>query len=88
MSDIVQFRAKPCVVTAVQVTDATFEGPHPNPAHLPSENITYNPKRHCAFVVGERGTERANVGDWITMDEWERLRVFDNNTFKLLYERM
>jgi len=58
-----KFRKKPVVVDAVQITDATFDAPHPNPEHLPS--VIYDPVRRCAFIPTLEGVMRGDIGDWI-----------------------
>lgn len=58
-----KFRTKPVTKEAVQLTDATFDKPHPNPEHIPG--VIYDPKRRCAFIHTLEGTMRADLGDWI-----------------------
>jgi len=58
-----KFRKKPIVIEAVQVTDATFDAPHPNPEHIPG--VLYNPAGREAYIATLEGTMKANLGDWI-----------------------
>lgn len=57
------FRKKPVVIKAVQVTDTTFDAPHPNPEHVPG--VIYDPVQRCAFIDTLEGRMRADIGDWI-----------------------
>ena len=58
-----KFRKKPVVIEAVQVTDSTFDAPHPNPEHI--LGVVYNPNERCAYIKTLEGTMRADMGDWI-----------------------
>jgi len=58
-----KFRKKPVVVEAVQVTDAWFDGSHPNPLHPPELDIC--PEYRWVEVVTLEGTMTAQIGDWI-----------------------
>jgi hypothetical protein len=58
-----KFRKKPVEIEAVQVTDATFDAPHPNPEHI--AGIVYDPINRCALIKTLEGTMRADLGDWI-----------------------
>ena len=58
-----KFRKKPVVIEAVQLTNATFDSPHPNEEHIPG--VVYDPILRCAFITTLEGTMRADMGDWI-----------------------
>lgn len=58
-----EFRKKPVVIKAVQLTDNAFDGPHPNPEHVPG--IVYDPVTRTAQIDTLEGTMRAEIGDWI-----------------------
>ena len=58
-----KFRKKPVVIEAVQVTDATFDDPHPNPEHI--VGVIYDPAKRCAFIDTLEGRMRADLFDWI-----------------------
>lgn len=58
-----KFRKKPVVIEAVQITDSTFDAPHPNPEHIPG--VTYDPLQRCVFINTLEGCMRGNIGDWI-----------------------
>lgn len=57
------FQTKPTRIRAVQITDTTFDDPHPNPEHIPG--VRYNPADRTASIVTLEGTMTAQVGDWI-----------------------
>lgn len=58
-----KFRKKPVVIEAVQITDKTFDDPHPNPEHL--KGVIYDPQARCVYINTLEGTHRGDVGDWI-----------------------
>jgi hypothetical protein len=64
-----KYRKKPVVIEAVQITDATFDDPHPNDTHI--HGVTYDPARRCVLVPtledGPNGEAKhyASLGDWI-----------------------
>lgn len=60
---MVKFRKKPVVIEAVQVTNSTFDAPHPNPEHI--QGVVYDPERRCAYIHTLEGRMRADMGDWI-----------------------
>ena len=58
-----KYRKKPVVIEAVQLTDATFDAPHPNPEHIPG--VIYDPVLRCAFIDTLEGRMTASLGDFI-----------------------
>ena len=54
---------KPIVIEAVQVTNGTFDAPHPNPEHIPG--LTYDPIKRVVVIETLEGEMTAQVGDWI-----------------------
>lgn len=58
-----KFRKKPVVIEAVQITDATFDAPHPNDEHIPG--VLYDPVARCVFIDTTEGRMRGDLGDWI-----------------------
>lgn len=65
-----KYRKKPVVIDAVQITDNTFDAPHPNPEHIkcPPEHtncVHYDPVRRCVWIRTREGEMRGNIGDWI-----------------------
>ena len=58
-----KFRKKPVVIEAIQVTDATFDFPHPNPGHI--RGLIYNPVARTVAIPTLEGVMTARVGDWI-----------------------
>ena len=58
-----QFRKKPVVVEAVQVTDEWFDAPHPNPLH--PIGLIIDPRQRVVEIDTLEGVTTARVGDWI-----------------------
>ncbi len=58
-----KYRKKPVVIFAVQITDATFDDPHPNAHHIPG--MIYDPKERCVYIDTLEGRMRGEMGDWI-----------------------
>lgn len=58
-----KFRKKPVVIEAVQITDATFDAPHPNPDHIPG--VLYDPVNRTALIQTLEGDMIGQLGDWI-----------------------
>ena len=58
-----KYRKKPVVIEAVQITDATFDDPHPNPEHI--VGVIYDPIPRQAIIKTLEGEMRGNIGDWI-----------------------
>lgn len=87
------YQARGFMVEAVQITDDTFDAPHPNPEHI--IGVTYDPNERGVFLKEWRdlnrespidATEIAFVGDWIVRDPTGGLSVWDNETFQIAYE--
>lgn len=58
-----KYRKKPVVIEAVQITDNTFDAPHPNPEHV--EGVVYNPVNRNVHIRTLEGVMIGNIGDWI-----------------------
>lgn len=58
-----KFRKKPVVIEAVQITNATFDAPHPNPEHICG--VLYDPVRREAHIQTLEGEMVGALGDWI-----------------------
>jgi len=56
-----RFTKKPITITAVQITDDTFDGP--NPEHIPG--LMYHCLRRIVTIPTLDGTMVGNLGDWI-----------------------
>lgn len=78
------FRKKPVVIEAVQITDATFDDPHPNPEHV--IGVHYDPMIRCAFIDTLEGTMRADMGDWIIRGVAGELYPCKPDIFEMTYE--
>lgn len=58
-----RFRKKPVVIDAVQITDLTFDAPHPNDEHV--RGVLYDPVKRCVVIPTLEGDMTGNIGDWI-----------------------
>ena len=78
------FRKKPVVIQAVQITQATFDDPHPNPEHIPG--VIYDPARRFATIETLEGKMTAQVGDWIIRGVKGELYPCKPDIFEATYE--
>lgn len=58
-----KFRKQPVIIEAVQITEDTFDAPHPNAEHV--IGVEYDPVERCVYIDTLEGRMRGNVGDWI-----------------------
>jgi hypothetical protein len=58
-----QYRKRPVVIEAIQLTDSAFDGPHPNPEHV--VGVIYDPFTRRAYIDTLEGQMNAQVGDYI-----------------------
>lgn len=79
-----RYRKKPVVIEAVQLLDSAFDGPHPNPEHIPG--VKYSPKARCALIDTLEGTMRVNIGDWIIQGIKGELYPCKPDIFEATYE--
>lgn len=79
-----KFRKKPVVIEAVQITDSTFDLPHPNPEHI--RGVTYDPVKRCAFINTLEGRMRGDIGDWIIRGVKDELYPCKPDVFAATYE--
>lgn len=76
-----KFRKKFNVVEAVQITDATFDAPHPNPEHL--EGVTYDPVARRVLVdLGGGDYQMGDIGDWLTVNASGKASVCTKRAFE------
>ena len=78
------YRKKPVVIQAVQITSQMFDGPHPNPEHIPG--VLYDPILRCVFIETLEGTHRGNIGDWIIRGVKGELYPCKSEIFSMTYE--
>lgn len=79
-----KYRKKPVVIEAVQITDSTFDAPHPNPEHV--YGVTYDPVKRNVRIITLEGVMTGEIGDWIiTGVEGERYPC-KPNIFEATYE--
>lgn len=58
-----KYRKKPVVIEAVQITDATFDAPHPNPEHI--RGVVYDSIHRVARIQTLEGEMIGRIGDWL-----------------------
>ena len=81
-----KFRKKPVVIEAVQITDQTFDAPHPNPEHL--EGVIYDPVARCVYIKTLEGTHRGDMGDWIIRGVKGELYPCKPDIFEATYDKV
>ena len=81
-----KFRKKPVVVEAVQITDATFDAPHPNPEHI--KGVIYDSIDRCVDIMTLEGIMVGKVGDWIITGVKGEVYPCKDDIFKLTYEKV
>lgn len=79
-----KYRKKPVVIEAVQITDATFDAPHPNPDHV--ENVVYDPVTRQVYIKTLEGTMTGNMGDWIITGVQGEVYPCKPDIFEATYE--
>lgn len=79
-----QFRKKPVIIEAVQITNETFNSSHPNPDHIPG--VIYDPLENQAIIKTLEGTMVGNIGDWIIKGVKGELYPCKDDIFKATYE--
>ena len=79
-----KFRKKPVVIEAVQITDAMFDAPHPNPEHVPG--FIYDPIARCVHVRTLEGVMVGYIGDWIVTGVSGEKYPIKDEIFRLTYE--
>lgn len=79
-----KYRKRPVVIEAVQVSDATFDSPHPNPEHI--AGVIYNPLNRTVEIKTLEGTMTAQIGDWIIRGVHGELYPCTPDIFGATYE--
>ncbi len=79
-----KFRKRPVVIEAVQITDSTFDAPHPNPEHVIGP--VYDPVQRCVFIETLEGIMRGDLGDWIIRGIRGELYPCKPDVFEATYE--
>lgn len=79
-----KYRKKPVVIEAVQITDAMFDMPHPNPEHIPG--VRYDPTLRRVYIVTKEGTMQGDLGDWIIRGIQGELYPCKPDIFEQTYE--
>jgi hypothetical protein len=79
-----KLRTKPIVIVdATQITDDTFDAPHPNPDHV--IGVVYDPLQRCAYIENLDSQTRADHGDWIIRGVMGGLFVCKQDVFEATY---
>ncbi len=81
-----QYRKKPIVIEAVQITESTFSGPHPNPEHI--KGLIYDPIKKQVEIETLEGTMIGNLGDWIIKGINEEFYPCKPDIFEKTYEEV
>jgi hypothetical protein len=79
-----RFRKLPVEVEAVEITDATFDAPHPNPEHI--ESVTYDPVARCVLIDTIEGPRQVGVGWWLIRGVVGELYPCRSDVFAMTYE--
>jgi len=79
-----KFRRPDAVVEAVQITDSTFDAPHPNQEHV--AGLIYDPVLRIVFVERPYGMISGHVGDWIVKGADGELYLCKSQTFAATYQ--
>ena len=79
-----KFRKKPAVIEAVQITDATFDAPHPNSEHR--IGLIYDPIYREVRIPTLEGEMVGRVGDWIIKGVEGEFYPCKPNIFDATYE--
>jgi hypothetical protein len=81
-----QYRKRPVIIDAFQLTEEHFTGDHPNPLHPKDRRIVYNPLNNTALIETLEGNMLAKVGDWIITGVANEIYPCRNDIFKKTYE--
>ncbi len=79
-----KYRKLPVVIEAVQITDSTFDAPHPNPDHI--SGVVYNPRLRIVEIHTIEGVMVAQIGDWIIRGVNGELYPCKPDIFEKTYE--
>lgn len=79
-----KFRKKPVVIEAVQITDATFDDPHPNPTHI--VGVVYDPVARVVHIHTLEGEMTGQIGDWIITGVKGEIYPCKPDIFEATYE--
>jgi hypothetical protein len=74
------------VVDAVQITNDTFDGPHPNPEHI--KRVVYDPVDRCVDIPTLEGIMTGRMGDWIVTGVKGEVYPVKNDIFEATYEEV
>ncbi len=81
-----QYRKRPIIIEAQQLTSNAFEGDHPNPEHI--KGVLYSPSLNCAFIKTLEGEMKAKIGDYIIRGIKGELYPCKPDIFEATYEEV
>lgn len=81
-----QYRKRPVVIDAFQLTEEFFTGEHPNPLHPKDIRISYHPVTNEATIETLEGVMTAKVGDWIITGVLGEIYPCKDEIFHKTYE--
>ena len=80
------FKKKPVVIQAVQITQDTFDATHPNPEHV--RGVIYNPIDRTVEIKTLEGMMRAGIGDWIIKGVKGEIYPCKDDIFRMTYDEV
>lgn len=79
-----KFRKKPVVIEAIQITDETFDAPHPSPEHI--QGVLYDPVSRTVRIETLEGVMTGRLGDWVITGVNGELYPCKDDIFRQTYE--
>jgi len=79
-----KYRKKPVIIEAVQITNDTFDAPHPNSEHV--IGVLYDPVDRCVRIRTLEGEMRGDIGDWIIIGVKGEVYPCKPDIFEATYE--
>lgn len=76
--------SKPSEVIAVQITEETFTGDHPNDDHV--DHVIYDPVKQTATFPGVMERHVGHIGDWIVCHGPSLVSIMTHRDFTRRYQ--
>ena len=83
-----QYRKRPVIIDAFQLTEEFFTGEHPNPLHPKDIRISYHPVTYEVTIETLEGVMTAKVGDYIITGVLGEIYPCRKDIFEMTYERV